>query len=112
MTSSGGRRRRRWSPPRVASPQELGSAVVRGIGNGWRWLLGKPERVTALSTLAIFAATAVAVGIAIAQWAALKSTDAATHKAAEAAADANRIAKEILQSSRRARISIINLTAR
>lgn len=38
------------------------------IRNGWRWLLDKPERLTALSTLAIFVATAGAAAVGFAQW--------------------------------------------
>lgn len=49
----------------------------KSLQNGWDWLLTKPERLTALSTFAIFLATATAVGIGIAQWRALYSTDEA-----------------------------------
>jgi hypothetical protein len=45
------------------------------ILRGWTWLLAKPERLTAISTFFIFLATAVAVGVGIAQWRALRSTD-------------------------------------
>jgi hypothetical protein len=38
----------------------------------WFWLLGRPERLTALSTFAIFLATAVAVAVGIAQWRVIK----------------------------------------
>jgi hypothetical protein len=38
------------------------------IRNGWTWLLADSDRLTALSTFAIFLATAVAVGVGIAQW--------------------------------------------
>ena len=51
--------------------------IIGAIRNGWQWLLDKPERLTALSTFAIFLATAVAGVIGAAQWRALKSTDAA-----------------------------------
>lgn len=54
--------------------------IIGAIRNGWQWLLDKPERLTALSTFAIFLATAVAVVIGAAQWRALKSTDAAIHR--------------------------------
>lgn len=43
--------------------------------DGWVWLLDKPERLTAISTFAIFLATAVAIGVGIAQWRVLNSTD-------------------------------------
>lgn len=46
--------------------------IVGSIGNGWHWLLAKPERLTALSTLAIFIASVVAAGIGVAQWRTLK----------------------------------------
>ena len=49
------------------------------IRNGWNWLLADSDRLTALSTFAIFLATAVAVGVGIAQWRALHSTDQAIH---------------------------------
>jgi hypothetical protein len=49
--------------------------IFGSVGNFWRWLLKKPERLTALSTFAIFLATAVAIGVGVAQWRALRSTD-------------------------------------
>lgn len=49
--------------------------ITRRCNDGWIWLLEKPERLTALSTFAIFLATAVAVGVGIAQWTALRATD-------------------------------------
>jgi hypothetical protein len=41
------------------------SGIIR---NCWTWLLADSDRLTALSTFAIFLATAVAVGVGIAQW--------------------------------------------
>jgi hypothetical protein len=38
------------------------------ICSAWNWLLKKPERLTAFSTLAIFFATLVAASVGIAQW--------------------------------------------
>jgi hypothetical protein len=42
------------------------------IRNGWTWLLADSDRLTALSTFAIFLATAVAVCVGIAQWSVLR----------------------------------------
>lgn len=57
----------------------IASRLRRRAHAGWNWLLQKPERLTALSTLAIFVATAVAAVVGIAQWSALRSTDGAIH---------------------------------
>ena len=45
--------------------------VAGAISNGLKWLTDRPERLTALSTFAIFLATAVMVGVGIAQWRAI-----------------------------------------
>jgi hypothetical protein len=66
----------------------------------WEWLIEKPERLTALSTSAIFLATAVTVGVGFAQWRALISTDAATRMAAEAAQTAATANVDALEISR------------
>lgn len=68
---------------------------------GWNWLIDRPERLTALSTFAIFLATAVAVGVGIAQWHALRSTDKATHIAAVAAKQSAEIANQTLHAAQR-----------
>jgi hypothetical protein len=49
--------------------------VLCGVPTVWRWLLETPDRLTAISTFAIFLATAVMVGVGFAQWSALTSTD-------------------------------------
>jgi hypothetical protein len=46
--------------------------VMGIVDDGWQWLIGKPERLTALSTFAIFLATAVMVGVGLAQWTAIR----------------------------------------
>jgi hypothetical protein len=52
----------------------LSRSIRRGAASFWKWL-SDPHRLTAISTLAIFLATAVAAGVGIAQWRALHSTD-------------------------------------
>jgi hypothetical protein len=54
------------------------------VSNGWNWLLNKPERLTALSTFAIFLATAALIGVGIAQWKTLKATDFTTRQTSRA----------------------------
>jgi hypothetical protein len=56
---------------------DLISRKIASLRKGWNWLLTKPERLTALSTLAIFLATVVAAGVGFVQWRTLRSTDEA-----------------------------------
>src|SRR5258708_7135661 len=58
--------------------------VFGSVGNFWRWLLDRPERVTALSNFAMFLATAVAVGVGYAQWRELHDTDITLKETADA----------------------------
>jgi hypothetical protein len=62
-----------WATEKLA----LISRKIGSLRKGWNWLLTKPERLTALSTLAIFLATAVAAGVGFVQWRTLRSTDEA-----------------------------------
>ncbi len=57
------------------------NTVIGCVATMWNWLLDRPERLTALSTFAIFLATAAAVGIGLAQWKALIRTDETTREA-------------------------------
>jgi hypothetical protein len=70
----------------------------RWTSKTWGWLVSgwEPERLTALSTFAIFLATAAVVGVGWAQWEALKRTDETTRESFTAVQRAFVFGKELL----------------
>jgi hypothetical protein len=68
------------------------------ISRAWHWLVygWEPERLTALSTFAIFLATTVAACVGIAQWNALKRTDESTRESFTAVQRAFVFGKELI----------------
>jgi hypothetical protein len=84
------------------------NGIFGSLRNFLDWFTDKPDRITALSTFAIFLATVVTVCVGYLQWQALTSTDRATHKAAEAAMSSTNLLNQSILLEQRATLKIVN----